>query len=172
MPSPRSRFGNVGAPVFKLLRTQDCAFFVFPLGCLSAAERSDRSRDRAGLEDRTTDAAVRPAESECQSQPCIEKRGLWRRPTLWETLTMPVTEQNDLGSGADSADVSAARKQAPRGPRYWAPRILTAVLIPAVLIGAIEGALRLSDVGFPTDATVPCTLKGQPASCYNLFFPA
>jgi len=37
---------------------------VFPLGCLSAAERSDGSRDRAGLEGWTTDAAVRPTESE------------------------------------------------------------------------------------------------------------
>jgi tetratricopeptide (TPR) repeat protein len=28
------------------------------------------------------------------------------------------------------------------------------------------------DVGYPTAATVPCTLKGHPAACYNLFFPA
>ena len=27
-------------------------------------------------------------------------------------------------------------------------------------------------VGFPTEVTVPCTLQGRPASCYNLFFPA
>jgi len=85
---------------------------------------------------------------------------------------MPATEENELGSGANSADVSAVSKQAPRGLRYWVPRILTATFIPVVLIGVLEGALRLFDVGFPTDATVPCTLKGQAASCYNLFFPA
>src|SRR5579872_3881062 len=55
---------------------------------------------------------------------------------------------------------------------YWAPRIATAAFIPVLLLGAIEGSLRLLKVGFPTDATVPCTLKGHPASCYNLFFPA
>jgi len=59
-----------------------------------------------------------------------------------------------------------------RGWRYWLPRIVAAVLMPMLLVGAIEGVLRVLDVGFPTDATVPCTLKGRAASCYNLFFPA
>jgi tetratricopeptide (TPR) repeat protein len=58
------------------------------------------------------------------------------------------------------------------GWRYWSPRIAAAVLLPVLLIGAIEGALRLLDVGFPTEATVPCTLKRRAAACYNLFFPA
>ncbi len=52
--------------------------FGFPLGCLTAAERSDRSRDRAGLADWTTDAAVRPTESETSPQPCIVKGGIQR----------------------------------------------------------------------------------------------
>jgi len=56
--------------------------------------------------------------------------------------------------------------------RYWAPRIATPLFIPLLLLAVIEGALRLFDVGFSTDVTVPCTLKGRPASCYNLFFPA
>jgi tetratricopeptide (TPR) repeat protein len=30
----------------------------------------------------------------------------------------------------------------------------------------------LGGVGFPTDLTVPCTIQGRPAACYNLFFPA
>src|SRR5579864_135133 len=85
---------------------------------------------------------------------------------------MPVTEENELGSGANSGQAKTASERDPRGLRFWAPRIFTAVLIPIVLVGALEGALRLFDVGFPTDATVPCTLKGQAASCYNLFFPA
>jgi len=65
-----------------------------------------------------------------------------------------------------------SREQSSRGWRYWSLRIATAVLLPVLLIGALEGTLRLFDVGFATDATVPCTLKGHPAACYNLFFPA
>lgn len=70
-------------------------------------------------------------------------------------------------------DPETANTEKPRrGWRYWAPRIATAAFIPVLLLGAIEGSFRLLNVGFPTDATVPCTLKGHPASCYNLFFPA
>ena len=83
---------------------------------------------------------------------------------------MPVTEENELRPANLPSEGGALIPA--RGVRYWAPRVLTAVLIPVVLIGLLEGALRLFDIGFPTDATVPCTLKGQPASCYNLFFPA
>lgn len=56
--------------------------------------------------------------------------------------------------------------------RVWAPRITSSILLPVLLLCIAEGALRLSGVGFPSGVTVPCTLKGQPASCYNLFFPA
>jgi tetratricopeptide (TPR) repeat protein len=56
--------------------------------------------------------------------------------------------------------------------RYWAPRVATAILIPVLLLGLGEGALRLLGIGFSTDLTVPCTVQGHPASCYNLFFPA
>lgn len=83
---------------------------------------------------------------------------------------MPVTEKNELrraGSNPEGSGSSHAH-----GIGYWVPRVLTALLIPVILIGLLEGALRLFDVGFPTDATIPCTLNGQPASCYNLFFPA
>ena len=59
-----------------------------------------------------------------------------------------------------------------RGWRFWAPRIATSVIVPVLLLGILEGALRLLGVGFPTDLTVPCTVQGRPASCYNLFFPA
>ena len=68
--------------------------------------------------------------------------------------------------------VPVKERELPRAWRYWSPRIAVAVLMPVLLIGAIEGVLRALDVGFPTDATVPCTLKGHAASCYNLFFPA
>jgi tetratricopeptide (TPR) repeat protein len=59
-----------------------------------------------------------------------------------------------------------------RGWRFWAPRIASSILVPLLLLGITEGALRLFGVGFPTDLTVPCTVQGRPASCYNLFFPA
>lgn len=58
-----------------------------------------------------------------------------------------------------------------RGRRYW-PQITTAILVPVLLLGVIEGALRLFGVGFPTGLTVPCTVQGKAAACYNLFFPA
>ena len=63
-------------------------------------------------------------------------------------------------------------KPATRGASFWAPRVAAAVLIPILLLVAIEGALRLFGVGFPTDITTACTLHGKAASCYNLFFPA
>ncbi len=56
--------------------------------------------------------------------------------------------------------------------RYWAPRVTGALFVTVLLLGVIEGALRLFGVGFPTDLTVPCTVQNRPASCYNLFFPA
>jgi tetratricopeptide (TPR) repeat protein len=56
--------------------------------------------------------------------------------------------------------------------RHWAPRIATAALIPVLLLGMLEGGLRLFGFEFPTSVTIPCTVQGQPASCYNLFFPA
>jgi tetratricopeptide (TPR) repeat protein len=59
-----------------------------------------------------------------------------------------------------------------RGWRFWAPRIATSVIVPVLLLAIFEGALRLLNVGYPTDLTVPCTAQGRPASCYNLFFPA
>jgi tetratricopeptide (TPR) repeat protein len=71
-----------------------------------------------------------------------------------------------------TVDPSSTRTELPsRGRRYW-PQIATAILVPVMLLGAIEGGLRLLGVGFSTDLTVPCTVKGRPAACYNLFFPA
>ena len=54
----------------------------------------------------------------------------------------------------------------------WLLRIVGGVAVFALLLGIVEGGLRIAGVGFPTDVTVPCTLQGRPASCYNLFFPA
>src|SRR5215831_4908193 len=51
-------------------------------------------------------------------------------------------------------------------------RLACALLIFAGLLAAVEMGLRVSHVGFPTDLTQPCTVHGQAASCYNLFFVA
>jgi tetratricopeptide (TPR) repeat protein len=48
----------------------------------------------------------------------------------------------------------------------------SAVLVPLLLLAVAEVTLRALDVGFPTALTQPCTVKGQPAACYNLFFVA
>ena len=56
--------------------------------------------------------------------------------------------------------------------RFWLPRIATAILVPILLLGAMELGLRLLGVGYSTDLTQPCTVQGRPAACYNLFFPA
>ena len=52
------------------------------------------------------------------------------------------------------------------------PQVASAILIPLLLLAVIEGGLRLGGVGYPTELTVPCTMQGHAASCYNLFFPA
>ncbi len=59
-----------------------------------------------------------------------------------------------------------------RGWRFWTPRLAASIFIPVLLLGLAEAALRVAGVGFPPDLTVPCTMQGHPASCYNLFFPA
>src|ERR1051326_1715597 len=58
------------------------------------------------------------------------------------------------------------------GAWTWVLRMCVGVAIFVVLLGVVESGLRLAGVGFPTDVTTPCTLHGQAASCYNLFFPA
>src|SRR3984957_15044422 len=68
------------------------------------------------------------------------------------------------------AAIQAAPPQNERGRRYW-PQIATAI-VPVLLLGMAEAGLRLFGVGFPTALTVPCTVQGHPAACYNLFFPA
>jgi hypothetical protein len=105
-----------------------------------------------------SDAVVRPTESDLV-QPCIVKAT--RQDGLQNNSTMPAP--------VDSAPTN--NKRASRGWRYG-PQIATAVLVPVLLLGAIEGVLRLLGVGFSTGLTVPCTVQGRAAACYNLFFPA
>ncbi len=56
--------------------------------------------------------------------------------------------------------------------RFWLPRIVFAIVVPIALLALTEGALRLFHVGYSTDLMEPCTIHGQPSSCYNLFFAA
>lgn len=55
---------------------------------------------------------------------------------------------------------------------YWVPRLATSIFVPALLLLLLEGGLRMFDVGYPTNATRPCTVNGQAASCDNWFFAA
>ncbi len=50
--------------------------------------------------------------------------------------------------------------------------IASAVVVPVLVVVLVEAGLRIGNVGFRTDLLVPCTIHGQAASCYNLFFPA
>jgi tetratricopeptide (TPR) repeat protein len=56
--------------------------------------------------------------------------------------------------------------------KSWLPQFATAILVPALLLGLVEAGLHMFNVGYPTTVTVPCTVRGRAASCYNLFFPA
>ena len=63
-----------------------------------------------------------------------------------------------------------------RGVRLWAFRIVTAILVPVVLLLAAEGALRLIGYGHSSAFTEPCTVNGRKAHCDNdrftwQFFP-
>ena len=52
----------------------------------------------------------------------------------------------------------------------WILQIGSAILVPVVALVMVEAGLRMTGVGFSTSLLVPCTVKGNPASCYNLFF--
>jgi tetratricopeptide (TPR) repeat protein len=67
---------------------------------------------------------------------------------------------------------SAATERVDSGWRVWTLRIAIGVFVPLLLLALIEAGLRIFGVGYPTGVTVPCTIKGRPASCYNLFFTA
>ena len=62
--------------------------------------------------------------------------------------------------------------EARRAWRRLAPRIAAAVLAPLLALVLLEVALRLFGVGYSTELMQPCTVQGNPAWCYNLFFPA
>jgi len=64
------------------------------------------------------------------------------------------------------------RSKSGAGLRIWISRIAIAVFVPVLSIGLLEAGLRIFGVGYATSVTVPCTVQGNPAHCYNLFFAA
>lgn len=67
---------------------------------------------------------------------------------------------------------NAATSESPRGWRVWTVRGAIAIAVPILLLAALELCLRAFNVGYSTELTVPCTVHGRAANCYNLFFPA
>jgi tetratricopeptide (TPR) repeat protein len=58
----------------------------------------------------------------------------------------------------------------PATRRRWILQVAAAIFLPVVVLVLVEAALRIAGVGFSTSLLIPCTVKGSPASCYNLFF--
>jgi tetratricopeptide (TPR) repeat protein len=86
---------------------------------------------------------------------------------------------SELAHNPNSADRAADTTQDPAGAaptvRAWRRglfRFASTVVIFFALLVIVEVSLRVAHIGFPTALTEPCTVHGQPASCYNLFFVA
>ena len=77
----------------------------------------------------------------------------------------PVNEVPDPGHGR-------TEDQNENSARRWIVRAVAAIVVPILLLVLLETGLRFFDVGYSTDLLQPCTIHGQAASCYNLFFPA
>ena len=71
-----------------------------------------------------------------------------------------------MNSDLETVEVATVRR-----PR-WAVVVAVAILTPSLILGITELSLRVSNVGYSTDLLVPCTVRGTPAFCYNLFFAA
>ena len=77
-----------------------------------------------------------------------------------------MTAQHDMRNQSANKETQAT----PR--RRWLLIVASTVLAPMLFIALIEVALRIAGVGYSTDLLTPCTVQGQAASCYNLFFAA
>jgi len=67
---------------------------------------------------------------------------------------------------------SQLEQSAPRKRPHWAMLVAAAVVVPVLVLGVFELGLRAAGVGYNPALLVPCTVRGTPASCYNLFFAA
>jgi tetratricopeptide (TPR) repeat protein len=72
----------------------------------------------------------------------------------------------------EQVEASTPQVNSVNNARVWVLRVALTIFLPLLLIGLGEAVLRIFGVGFSTDVTVPCTVRGHPASCYNLFFTA
>lgn len=88
------------------------------------------------------------------------------------TLFRRVPRENPfMPDGAVIAERSTAAAK-PSRLRRGLLVALSTMLIPIVVLAVLEGVLRFAGVGYNQDLLVPCTVRGVPASCYNLFFAA
>jgi len=91
-------------------------------------------------------------------------------------------EHNTIGAEPTLADSSSTHgdepgsqaklKRSQVGRLHWGWFLASAILIPLVILFILETSLRVGGVGYSTDLLTPCTVKGVPSSCYNLFFAA
>jgi len=77
-----------------------------------------------------------------------------------------------MPDGAVMTPASTTRENKSAGLRRGVLLALTTLIVPILLLGLLEGVLRVADVGYNPDLLIPCTVRGAPASCYNLFFAA
>jgi tetratricopeptide (TPR) repeat protein len=75
-----------------------------------------------------------------------------------------------MTAGVENVDVNVATQAAPAKRGRWILQAGAAVLVPILVLVIVEVSLRVAGAGFSTSLLVPCTVKGTPASCYNLFF--
>jgi tetratricopeptide (TPR) repeat protein len=77
-----------------------------------------------------------------------------------------------MAAGVENVDANVETTQVapPANHRRWILQAGAAVFIPVLVLVIVEVSLRIAGVGFSTSLLVPCTVKGVPASCYNLFF--
>jgi tetratricopeptide (TPR) repeat protein len=89
-----------------------------------------------------------------------------------EPKVVPTPSSVEIGTQNGTKELRESVAQPSFSWRRWALPVASTILVPILLLGIVEVVLRAFDVGFPTSLTQPCTIKGQPANCYNLFFVA
>jgi tetratricopeptide (TPR) repeat protein len=77
-----------------------------------------------------------------------------------------------MPDGAVTISNSTTAGSAKPPARSWLLLAAITLLVPVVVVALLEAFLRVAGVGYNSELLVPCTVKGVPASCYNLFFAA
>src|ERR1022692_2609269 len=113
--------------------------------------------------------------SQIRSSPDCVWRDLFDANLLGTTRAAAVNQvesQPEVMEEPDKVPASSEKDSVAGGWRVRALRIAIGLFAPFLLIGLVEAGLRIFGIGYPTDVTVPCTIQGRPAACYNLFFAA